>query len=220
MSTGSISRLLISSFFLFLIILIERENDAVYSLYDINVFLPVYLIALIVFVVVIVIDIKEFFKIRKLYPLIPTLSGLVLITISLFIHYYHDYKINRPVLISASCECDQEKDLGEEHCFFAHLKKDGSYLISDIILANQYLYYGSYKWKDSFIILDRSKVGNNIFSDRLVFRNMFDTSSNSKKLYLTQIDNKGKEIDSDRRLFVDYLPNKLEAILNDNLYSK
>jgi hypothetical protein len=109
----------------------------------------------------------------------------------LIVYQFYNSKISVPNLIKA-----------QRHGVYAYFKKDGTYFIRSGVWGSKKHFYGSYKIKDSIIILDRSNLDEVLVSNTLVIRHSnleyektrpdYDRIETDK--YLVQLDSNGKEI--------------------------
>ena len=146
-------------------------------------------------------DRKEFKTTKKLISYLPSFIGLLFILTNIGLFYYQDSKTNAATLISGFYD-------GGFNGFSVDFKTDGNYVMANGSGLGQSYFYGTYKLKDSIITIDKSNIDNCIKTNKLVIRteSYYQKDSidliKSKANYITQIDDKGNEIDREFRFRV------------------
>jgi hypothetical protein len=165
------------------------------------ILLVIAIVGLLIFIRTILKDRKEFKDTQKYTSYLPTTVGLVFIFINFALFFYQDSKTNSATLIRGFYD-------GGFNGFLVDFKKDGNYVMANGSGLGQSYFYGTYTLKDSIITIDKSNIDNCIKTNTLVIRTEqyfipLDTISKIKKAnYITQIDNKGIEIDKEFRFRV------------------
>ena len=125
----------------------------------------------------------------------------ILINIGLFFH--QDSKTNSPSLITGFND-------GGFNGFSVDFKKNGTYIMANGSGLGQSYFYGKYSLRDSIITIDKSGIDNCIKSNQLVIRTEqyylpLDTNPKAGAAnYITQIDDKGNEIEKEFRFRVTF----------------
>jgi hypothetical protein len=159
------------------------------------------LVGLLIFIWTIRKDNNEFNTSYKLTSFIPTAIGLFFILVNVGLYYCQNSKKNSPTLISGFYD-------GGFNGFSVDFKTNGNYVIANGSGLGQSYFYGTYSIKDSIITIDKSNIDNNIKTNKLVIRteNYYLKKRvsllKSKANYITQIDDKGIEIDKEFRFRV------------------
>ncbi|WP_027002324.1 hypothetical protein [Hugenholtzia roseola] len=165
------------------------------------ILLIIALIGLLVLIWTIRKDLKAFQTSQKLTSYLPTFIGLLFILANIGLFYYQNNKINTPTLIRAFYD-------GDFNGFSVDFKKNGNYVIANGSGLGQRYFYGTYTLKDSLITIDKSSISTCIKTNKFVIRteNYYPKDNihliKSKANYITQIDEKGNEIDREFRLRV------------------
>ena len=165
------------------------------------ILLVIAFVGLLIFIWTICKDRKEFKASQKLTSYLSTFIGLLFILTNIGVFYYQDSKTNAPTLISGFYD-------GGFNGFSVDFKKDGNYVMANGSGLGQSYFYGTYTLKDSIITIDKSSIDNCIKTNKLVIRteSYYQKDSidliKSKANYITQIDDKGNEIDREFRFRV------------------
>ena len=165
------------------------------------ILLVIVFVGLLIFIWTISKDRKEFKASQKLTSYLPTSIGLLFILTNVSLFYYQDSKTNSPTLISGFYD-------GGYNGFSVDFKIDGNYVMANGSGLGQSYFYGTYTLQDSIITIDKSSINNCIKTNKLVIRTegYYQKDSvdliKSKANYITQIDDKGNEIDREFRFRV------------------
>jgi len=188
----SIIRLIIVLILFTPIVYSEYENHKSQILYAAMVYVPIYFICLGLFVPIILFDILLFLKKRNLKNLTPTFIGLFLISISITIYNYHNYKIYQKTIFKATSNLVNINDEDDIE-YIIEFKEQNNYLIKEFLhggLLTNY-YYGQFTKKDSIYVLDKN-ISDNKISNRFVIRTI--NNKDKKEKLLIQINQKNIEI--------------------------
>ena len=188
----SIIRLIIVLLLFIPIVFSEYENHKSQILYGAMFYVPIYFICLGLFVPIIIFDILLFLKKRNLNNLTPTFIGLLLISISITIYNYHNYKIYQKSIFKATSNIVNLKD-DDDIKYIIEFKEKHNYLVKEILhqgLLTNY-YYGKFTKKDSIYIFNNS-ISENKISNRFVIRTRIN--KNKKEKILIQLNQKNIEI--------------------------
>lgn len=165
------------------------------------ILLVIAIIGLLIFIWTIRKDCKEFKSSQNLTSYLPTFIGLLFILTNIGLFDYQNSKTNSPTLIRGFYD-------GGYNGFSVDFKNDGNYIMANGSGLGQIYFYGTYTLKDSIITIDKSSIDNCIKTNTLVIRtesyyqkDSFE-SIKSKANYITQIDDKGNEIDKEFRFRV------------------
>ena len=176
----------------------SAENDFIF---DGFIFLFIGFVGLSIFIWSIFKDLKEFKTSRKLKSYLPTFIGLLFIGVNIGLFYYQDSKLNSLTLISGFND-------GGFNGFSVDFKTDGTYVMANGSGLGQSYFYGTYTLKDSIITIDKSNIDNCINTNKLAIRAESNYPKDSIELikskanYITQIDDKGNEINREFRFRV------------------
>lgn len=164
-----------------------------------------FLFGIFFFILTIIKDIKQF-KISKLSAsFIPTLTGLLVIIVTIIVVD----KINSPntshIIIVGN------HDSGVAHCWLT-LRVDKTYEYSSYSPLGGSVIKGNYTLSDSIITLDKQK-----FDEALTTNKLLISTINHSNKTLRQIDNTGHEI-PDAIFFLITIDNRRKSITTHNAY--
>lgn len=192
-SLGTLFRLMVTLAILLLVVSNEYANhrsQTLYAGYFDGIF---YLIFLSIFTVFVIFDIVFLVKTKNLFVILPSVTGILLITISIFIHFYHEKKLYESTLYTAISKEFMKNDIDVKYRI--QFKESGNYVLFEDIdsgLLTNY-YYGTYTKKDSLIVMDR-KIENLNLSNRFLIMKV--DSIKKFDFQLVQIDDFGHKLNN------------------------